>query len=154
MKANYWWRDRTDLPYSIRGHLDYYSARAPRARLFYWTTELSLLCVTASIPAAAGLGVSVAVTGVLGAVAAVLAGVRNITRLHEIWVAMSRSRVEIQSEVARFDACVPPYDDAGSRTAILVENTERIATQELTSWAELRLRAAASAAGSAHTQGE
>jgi hypothetical protein len=77
-KQKPWWRDRTDLPASVRAHLDYYGAHAPRERLVYWSTEVSLLGVTASIPAAAGFGASVAVTGVLGALAAVLAGFRNI----------------------------------------------------------------------------
>lgn len=124
----------------MRDHLNYYASRAPRARRVYWVTELSLLCVTASIPAAAGLGASVGVAGVLGAIAAILAGFRSLTRLNEIWVGMSRARVAIQSEVARFDALVPPYDDDATRKRILVQNTELLAEQEMGGWAELRLR--------------
>jgi hypothetical protein len=100
---------------------------------------LSLLCVTASIPAAAGLGASVAATGCLGAIAAILAGFRSITRLNEIWVGMTRARVGIQAEVARFVAGTRPYNDPATKQSALVENTESIVEGETSGWASLRL---------------
>ncbi len=137
-----WWQRLTSpggtpLPLSVQERLGWYSRQVTRQRIMNYTLEGVTVVVAASIPAAAALGAPTSVTAVLGALVAVLAGLRQLVRPGESWIRASATLVAMQREAVVWSAGAAPYDAERAET-ILVENVESLVAAETSQWAEQR----------------
>jgi hypothetical protein len=137
-----WWQrltapGGTALPLSVQERLRWYSAQVRRQRIGNYTLEGVTVALAAGIPAAVALGAPGAVTAVLGALVAVLAGLRQLIRPGENWIRSSATLVALQREAVVWSAGAAPYD--GERPdVLLVENVENLVAAETAQWAEQR----------------
>src|SRR5262249_48783572 len=134
-----WWRhlhnpeDRA-LPGSVVERMRFYAIQMRRQRVANYTLEGSAVVIAAAIPAAAALGAPVALAGVLGAIVAVLAGLRQLARPGENWIRTGGAMVSIQREAVLWSVGADPY--AGRDADILlVRRVEDMVVQETSSWA-------------------
>ncbi|BCJ73063.1 hypothetical protein CS0771_26070 [Catellatospora sp. IY07-71] len=137
-----WWQRLTSpggapLPLSVHERLGWYERQVRRQRIANYTLEGVTVVVAASIPAAVALGAPAAVTAVLGALVAVLAGLRQLVRPGESWIRFSATLVALQRETVMWSAGAAPYDADRAET-ILVENVESLVASETSQWAEQR----------------
>jgi membrane associated rhomboid family serine protease len=88
----YWWqRLGQSLPLSVVERVIWYERQVRRKRTAYYVVELVILLASAAIPAAAAVGASTAVLGVLGAVLTALIGSRQLFKLEQDWIRFSRT---------------------------------------------------------------
>jgi hypothetical protein len=135
--------------------LRFYKEQSRIARTRYQVLEILIVCVAASIPAAAAFGASRAALGLLGAVATVLAGLRTIFRYKDNSAAFTRALNAIEDQLVLFRHHADPYryDDKlemltdEQRSDRLCVNVRHIVGTETDDYAA-RLRAARVAQGS------
>ncbi|MFE6922897.1 DUF4231 domain-containing protein [Nocardia sp. NPDC057663] len=109
-----------------------------QARLRYGTLEILSLVVTAAIPAVAAFGVGTKWIVVLGSVAIVLSGCRELFGWKENWANRKRVVYAIQREVALFCVGAAPYG-AAEDAATLVASVEDICAEHWEQWYFRRL---------------
>ena len=137
-----WWRhlrnpeDRA-LPGSVVERMRFYATQMRRQRVTNYALEGSAVVIAAAIPAAAALGAPVALTGVLGAIVAILAGLRQLARPGENWIRTSGAMVAIQREAVLWSAGADPYAGPDA-DVVLVRRVEDLVGQETSGWAALR----------------
>lgn len=139
----YWWRglvraDGQGLPASTVQRLEWYERVTLRRRVTHYVMESVILAMSASVPAAAALGASAGVVGVLGAVVAGLIGARQLFRPEEDWIRFSRTLVALHAEAVSYSVGSAPYDDPATAAAELATNTERLVAAETAQWSTLR----------------
>ncbi|WP_438492322.1 DUF4231 domain-containing protein [Streptomyces asiaticus] len=115
----------------------WYEWHQRRQRLGHYLSEAALLLISASIPACAAAGASVAVTGVLGALVVVSTGLRQLFRWGENWVRASSVLRALEGEIVNWSCGSAPYDGADS-SAVLASRTEELVRSETGEWAETR----------------
>jgi hypothetical protein len=127
------------VPDWVQGNLRFYNTVTRNARWGFYTIESLVVVLSAAIPAAAAMGASVAVTGLLGACVTALIGLRQLTGWRESWVRFAQTRKALEGEVVAWSACIGPY--AGNEaTPTLLVRTEELIAVETDRWAALRLR--------------
>jgi hypothetical protein len=137
-----WWRhlrnpgDRA-LPGSVVERMRFYGRQMRQQRQANYALEGSAVIIAAGIPAAAALGASVALMGVLGAIVAILAGLRQLLRPGENWIRTSGAMVAIQREAVLWSAGADPYAGPDA-DVVLVSRVEDLVGQETAGWAALR----------------
>lgn len=141
-EASFWWTelrgsDGAELPPNVRERMTWYEWHKRRQRLGHYLSEAVLLLLSASIPACAAAGASVTVTGVLGALVVVSAGLRQLFRWGENWVRASSVLMALQGELVNWSCGSAPYDGADS-LAVLASRTEELVRSEAGEWAETR----------------
>ncbi len=141
--ASPWWertrrRDRA-LPAWVQANLRFYDVGTKRARIGYYVLETVIILTSASIPAAAAVGASVAVTGVLGAAVAALIGLRQLAGWREQWVRFAVVRSALEREVVSWSAELGGYagPDADERLLLVAQD---LVAGETGRWAMLRSR--------------
>ncbi len=106
--ATRWWERATrqgrPVPEWVQVNLRYYETESRRARISFYVLETTVIVVSAAIPAAAAVGASVAVTGVLGAAVAAMVGLRQLSGWRESWVRRAVFRSAIEREVVSWSA--------------------------------------------------
>jgi hypothetical protein len=137
-----WWQhlrgpgDRA-LPGSVVERMRFYARQMRRQRQANYVLEGAAVIIAAGIPAVAALGAPVAATGVLGAIVAILAGLRQLTRPAENWIRTSGAMISIQREAVLWSAGADPYRGPDA-DVVLVERVEDLVAQETAGWAALR----------------
>jgi hypothetical protein len=129
----------------VRERIAWYERHVRRQRIGFYLSEILIVLISASIPASAAAGASAAVTGVLGALVVVAAGMRQLFRWGENWIRAGGSLRALQAEVVRWSHGVGPYRDRTDATARLAEETEAIVLAETGDWANARRAAIVSA---------
>ncbi|GHJ49581.1 hypothetical protein Cs7R123_69230 [Catellatospora sp. TT07R-123] len=140
--GTHWWQRLTSpgggtLPLSVTERLSWYERQVRKQRRGNHTLEATTVVLAAGIPAAAALGAPAAVTAVLGALVAVLAGLRQLLRPGENWIRSSGTLVALQREAVLWSAGRAPYD-GDKPDAALVENVEALVADEAMRWADQR----------------
>jgi hypothetical protein len=122
-----------EVPASVVNQWHRYVRIGDLARKRHAGLELLSLVVTAAVPACAAFGVPAQWIGLLGALAVVLHGTRQLTGWKESWVNRKRVRYAIEREVALFRVGAERYvgEDAAVR---LVECVEDIIAEEREDW--------------------
>lgn len=133
-----WWETRNDLPPYVLEQLTFYRDQSRTARHQYQILEVILILVAASIPAAAAVGASRGTLGVLGAVTAVLTGLRSLFQWQQNAASFAQTWMQIEGEVIRFDTDQAPYD-RGDKTRTLLTEIGGMVQTETTAWSD-RLR--------------
>lgn len=138
-----WWettrRNGEVVPDWIQANLRFYNRVTKHARVGFYTVEVLALVVAAAVPAAAALGASVAVTGVLGAGVTALIGLRQLSGWRDSWVRYAQTRLALEREVVAWSAGVGAYSDSAATPTLLLRAGELIAV-ETDRWAALRLQ--------------
>jgi hypothetical protein len=137
-----WWRhlrnpDDRALPGSVVERMRFYARQMRNQRLANYALEGLAVIIAASIPAVAALGAPVAATGVLGAIVAILAGLRQLTRPGENWIRTSGAMISIQREAVLWSAGADPYIGLDA-DVVLISRVEDLVAQETAGWAALR----------------
>ncbi|MBV1851571.1 DUF4231 domain-containing protein [Catellatospora tritici] len=138
----HWWQQLTSpggssLPLSVTERLSWYQRQVSKQRRGNYLLEGTTVVLAAGIPAAAALGAATTVTAVLGALVAILAGLRQLLRPGENWIRSSGTLIALQREAVLWSAGNAPYD--GNRPdAALVENVEALVADEAMRWADQR----------------
>ncbi|MDI1465004.1 DUF4231 domain-containing protein [Catellatospora sp. KI3] len=138
----HWWQQLTSpsgssLPLSVIERVSWYEHQVKKQRRGNHALEATTVVLAAGIPAAAALGAPTAVTAVLGALVAILAGLRQLLRPGENWIRSSGTLIALQRETVLWSAGNAPYD--GQRPdAALVENVEALVADEAMRWADQR----------------
>ena len=137
-----WWQRLTapggrQLPLSVQERLRWYTNQVRRQRTGNYTLEGVTVVIAAGIPAAVALGAPATLIAVLGALIAVLAGLRQLIRPGENWIRSSATLVALQREAVLWSAGSTPYDGDLADT-LLVENVENLVAAETSQWAEQR----------------
>jgi hypothetical protein len=119
--------------------LRFYDDGTRRARVGYYVLETVIILTSASIPAAAAVGASVAVTGVLGAAVAALIGLRQLAGWREQWVRFAVVRSALEREVVSWSAKIGDYagSDADERLLLVAQD---LVASETGRWAMIRSR--------------
>ncbi|MEU7562699.1 DUF4231 domain-containing protein [Streptomyces eurythermus] len=141
-ESGFWWAelrgpDGDALPPSVRQRTTWYERYKRRQRFGHYLSEAVLLLLSASIPACAAAGAAVTVTGILGALVVVSAGLRQLFRWGENWVRASSVLMAIQGEIVDWSSGSAPYDGVNP-SALLASRTEELAGSEAGEWADAR----------------
>jgi hypothetical protein len=96
--------------------------------------ELTSLIVVAAIPVCAAFEVSSRIIALLGAVAIVLGGARQLFGWKESWTNRVKVRYAIEREIALFLARGGHYSDKETPVGLLVEAVEQICAAERDDW--------------------
>lgn len=117
----------------------WYKNAARRSRAYHRSSELAVLCMSASVPivalsSSANTGLAAAI---LGAGIVVVTGVRNLFHWQDNYVRFSRSREAVDVERRRYAGGLAPYNDARSRDALLIERVIEIEQDELHQWSKI-----------------
>ncbi|WP_213454862.1 DUF4231 domain-containing protein [Rhizomonospora bruguierae] len=120
---------------------DWYARQAGRARLGHRVTELGVIVLGAAVPLAAALRLGGAVAAVLGAGIVVLTGIRGLYQWHENWLAFTRVRLALETELALFAVGAAPYDGP-DRAVLLVRAAEAVKSADTKQWGSRRRAAA------------
>lgn len=124
--------DAPALPPYVTAQLDFYRRTAASARWGYLVTETVALVAAASVPVAAAAGPSRWVPAVLGAVAAIATGLRQVFDYRQNWILRSVAQETIKARIAAFET----RDDA-PETRRLVGEVADIALTETDRWRQL-----------------
>jgi hypothetical protein len=137
-----WWQhlrgpgDRP-LPGSVIERMRFYARQMRNQRQANYVLEGAAVVLAAAIPAIAALGAPVAAAGILGAIVAILAGLRQLVRPAENWIRTSGAMVSIQRETVLWSVGADPYRGPDA-DVVLVERVEDLVAQETAGWAALR----------------
>jgi hypothetical protein len=140
--VEFWWsdftaRDGSPLPITARKRINWYEKNARFQRKAFYTSEIIVILLSAAIPTAAALGARSAITGVLGALVVVTAGLRQLYRWGENWIRSSQTLVGLQAEIIKWSVGAPPYQSGSDAAAVLVTRLESIVAVETSSWASM-----------------
>lgn len=120
------------------GSYNWYRTAAIRSRRMYRLSEISVLVVSAAIPAAAAIAPHNAITpAVLGAIVVILSGLRALFRWHHNYLRFSGAREAVEAERRMYLTGAEPYDDLAARDRVLVAAISRIEQTEMGGWQKL-----------------
>ncbi len=128
-------RDGTPLPDTVRERVTWYESNARYQRSAYYASEITIILLSAAIPATAALWADPRLGAILGTLVVIAGGVRQLYRWAENWVRSSQTSNELQSEVAKWSQGVAPYESATVASSVLVDRTEAIVNAETSRWA-------------------
>ncbi len=130
--------DGTPVPQSVITEWSRYVRAGQAARTRHGILELLSLGVTAAVPACAAFGVGNKWIALIGSVAIILNGGRQLFGWKESWANRKKVRYAIEREVALFCVGAGLYgaDEAAIR---LVETVEEICAEEREDWHSRRL---------------
>jgi Protein of unknown function (DUF4231) len=130
--------DGSSVPASVIAEWTWYVDAGNRARILHIMLEAASLVVIAAIPVCAAFDVDSRWIAVLGAVAIVLTGGRQLGGWKEGWADGRKTSYAIQREIALFTVGAGPY--GGEQPAArLVEVVEEICAAEREDWHTRRL---------------
>lgn len=113
----------------------WYATAAIRSRRMYRLSEISVLVVSAAIPATAAIAPHNAITpAILGAIVVVLFGLRALFHWHENYLRFSRAREAVEAERRLYHTSAKPYDDPATRDQALVVTISKIEQAEMGGW--------------------
>jgi hypothetical protein len=120
------------------GSYEWYKSHAIRARLLYRASEVGIIAVSVSIPAAAAIWPDhVVVAAVLGAFVAAATGLRSVFHWHENYLRFSEAREAVDQERRLYRLRTDHYSDDATRNENLVKAVSAIEQRELGSWLKI-----------------
>jgi hypothetical protein len=102
-------------------------------RMFKWLKGVEI-GAAAFIPLAAGAGLSVLLTGLLGVLVVVLEGLQHLNQYQQNWISYRSTCEALKHEKFLHLAHAGPYADAKDAHAFLAERIESLVSQEHAKW--------------------
>jgi hypothetical protein len=124
--------DARVLPPYVTAQLEFYRRTAASARWGYLVTETVALVAAAGVPVAAAAGPSRWVPALLGGIAAVATGLRQLFDFRQNWIQRSVAQESIKARIAAFE-----MRDEQPATRELVDEVADIALAETDRWRHL-----------------
>jgi hypothetical protein len=122
---------------------EWYRRHAIRARRLSRTVDCLQIVLAALIPlGAAALPGNTLLPAAIGAVLAMLAGVRGIFHWQENYVRFSQARESVERERRNYAFEISPYDLAKDRAGTLVARVTDIESSEMGAWSTLLAKSA------------
>jgi len=133
----------------LHAELTFYDRSATNKKRGHFTIRLLELLVGAGVPAAAVLGATPALLGVLGAVVVVLQGAEQLFHFHAQWLSHRSTFETLKREEALYLAKAGPYRTSDDLDVTLAERVDEIRTAETLQFVEtVRTRQAVITRGS------
>jgi hypothetical protein len=121
-----------ELPPYVQAQRSFYERTAASARWGYLLTETAALVSAAAVPVAAAAGAARWVPALLGAIAAVTTGLRQVFEYRQNWILRSVALVTIDARIAAYQAKSDPEE-----TQTLIDEVAGIAMAETDRWRAL-----------------
>lgn len=114
---------------------EWYRRAAIKARRFYRLSETAQVVAASSIPVCAVLmPESAKISAILGALVALITGLRSIFHWHDDYLRFSEAREAIEAERRNYITHAEPYEDESTRERNLAVAVTRIEQREMDSW--------------------
>lgn len=114
---------------------DWYRKAAAKARRYYRVSEVLAVCIAAAIPLSVLVNPSNGIpAAILGAISAILVGLRAIFHWNEDYARFTRARELVEAERRLFTTHSDQYNNAHSRAAVLVAEITQIEQNEMGQW--------------------
>jgi hypothetical protein len=126
----------------LEEEIEFYDKSAVRKRRFWRALATTELVAAASVPAAAALGGSTGLLGMLGAVVVICQGILGLFQSQSRYLAHRRTYERLKSERALYRAQAGPYRSREDPEVLLAERVEDIRQEETDSWLDEERRAA------------
>ncbi|MCT2594629.1 DUF4231 domain-containing protein [Streptomyces sp. N2-109] len=141
-RTAYWWSalrapGGAEPPPSVVERLSWYERQKSRARAGFYVSEVVIVLLSASVPAAVAMDAPGAVTGSLGAGVAAAVGLRQLFRWGENWIRTSASMVALQQHVIAWSLGSAPYDGPGAQQ-LLAGRVEELVLADTATWSAMR----------------
>lgn len=122
------------LPPSVVARATWYQDNLRKARIRSQTLDVAGLVLTAAIPFVVAVNAPDWVPALLGALAAVVAGLRHVFGWQKDWIAFTRTSAEIEAEIVQYGIGRPPYAIPGAAAAELASRIEILVGKETAAW--------------------
>jgi uncharacterized protein DUF4231 len=124
--------DAPAYPAYVSHQLEFYQRTSRGARVGYIVSETVALVAAAAVPVSAATGAARWVPAVLGAIAAITTGLRQVFEYRQNWILRTVAQEAIKARVAAYEAREQP-----AATRRLVHDVAGIALAETDRWRQL-----------------
>lgn len=136
-----WWLgiqhpDQISLPINVVARGCWYRKQMRNARLRSETLDTCVLVLAAGVPFAVAVRAPGWVAALLGALAAIGTGLRQIFGWQKNWASFATASGQIEAEIVRFGYGVGDYQDAATAAERLAERVENITSAETGTWVQ------------------
>lgn len=136
-----WWLaiqhpGNVSLPVNVVERAGWYDRQLRSARIKSHAVDTFILIFTAGVPFAVAAHAPGWVAALLGALAAVSTGLRQVFAWQKDWTSFSVARGQIEAEIVRFGFGIGDYQDASTAAGRLAERVEAITAVETGAWVQ------------------
>lgn len=136
-----WWLtiqhpDNVLLPVNVVERGRWYQKQMRNARIKSHTADTCILVLTAGVPFAVAAHAPGWVAALLGALAAVATGLRQVFGWQKNWSSFAVASEQIEAEIVRFGYGIGDYQDAATAAGRLAERVENITAAETGAWVQ------------------
>lgn len=128
----------------LDNQIEWYDRKSRYNQRLYKSLKGTEILAAALIPFAAGLRLSVFVTGTLGILVVLLEGLQSLNQYHANWIGYRTTCESLKHEKYLYAAKAGPYSTACDPHALLAERVESLISQEHSKWVSVREEAAKS----------
>ena len=124
------------LPVNVVERGRWYHRQLRSARIKSHAVDTSILVLTAGVPFAVAAHAPGWVSALLGALAAVDTGLRQVFAWQKDWTSFAVASGQIEAEIVRFGYGIGDYQDASTAAGRLAERVESITAAETGTWVQ------------------
>lgn len=136
-----WWLtiqrpDNISLPVNVVERGRWYHRQLRNARIKSHAVDTCILVLTAGVPFAVAAHAPGWVAALLGALAAVGTGLRQVFGWQKDWTSFAVASGQIEAEIVRFGYSIGDYQEAATAAGRLAERVENITAAETGTWVQ------------------
>jgi hypothetical protein len=136
-----WWLaiqhpGNVSLPVNVVERGRWYHQQMRSARMKSHAVDICILVLTAGVPFAVAANAPGWVPALLGALAAVGAGLRQVFSWQKDWTSFTVASGQIEAEIVRFGYGIGDYQEAATAAGRLAERVEDITAAETGTWVQ------------------
>jgi len=136
-----WWLTiqhpgNVSLPVNVVERGRWYHRQMRTARIKAHAVDACILALTAGVPFAVAAHAPGWVAALLGALAAVCTGLRQVFEWQKDWTSFAVASGQIEAEIVRFGYGLGEYSEAATAAGRLAERVESIAAAETGTWVQ------------------
>ena len=122
--------DGRQLPPSVIARLRWYEEQVATKRIGFYSFEITVIVLAASIPVAASSAATPATVALLGSAVTALLGIGQVFRWSETWGRLSGTFAALQLEAVAWSVGAGPYADQAHADATLATTVETLIAAE------------------------
>jgi hypothetical protein len=124
------------LPVNVVERGRWYHKQMRSARIKSHAVDICILVLTAGVPFAVAAHAPGWVAALLGALAAVATGLRQVFGWQKDWTSFAVASGQIEAEIVRFGYGIDDYQEAATAAGRLAERIESISAAETGTWVQ------------------